>query len=100
MATIIFRDFNVTKTEVNTGPSIIRTHFNISEDGQELGNVTSCQMVELNNICKGIYIYDTYPAQYKISYTLFDAVADIIQTRNVDVVDHVCELLIKAGLNL
>lgn len=57
-------------------------------------------MVELNNICKGIYIYDTYPAKYKISYTLFDAVADIIQTRNVDAVDHVCELLIKAGLNL
>ena len=98
--TIVFRDFTVKKIEVTTGPSIIRNHFNISEDGQELGNVTSCQMLELGNICKGIYLYDTYPAQYKISYTLFDAVADIIQTRNVDVVDHVCELLIKAGLNL
>lgn len=98
--TIVFRDFTVKKIEVTTGPSIIHTHFNISEDGQELGNVTSCQMVELNNICKGVYIYDTYPAQYKISYTLFDAVADIIQTRDVATVDHVCELLIKAGLNL
>ena len=98
--TIIFRDFNVTKIEVNTGPSIIRTHFTISEDGQELGNVTSCQMVELANICKGVFIYDTYPAQYKLSYTLFDAVADIIQTKEAAVVDHVCDLLFKAGLKL
>lgn len=98
--TIIFRDFNVTKIEVNTGPSIIHTYFNISENGKELGNVTSCQMVELGNICKGIYIYDTYPAQYKISYTLCDAVADIVQTKEITVVDHVCDLLFKAGLKL
>ena len=98
--TIVFRDFTVKKIEVTTGPSIIRTHFNISEDGQELGNVTSCQMVELNNICKGVYIYDTYPAQYKISYTLFDAVKDIIQTNDVAVVNHVCDLLTKVGLRM
>lgn len=98
--TMVSRDFTVKKIEVTTGPSIIRTHFNILEDGQELGNVTSNQMLELGNICKGVYLYDTYPAQYKISYTLFDAVADIIQTRDVTTVDHVCELLIKAGLNL
>lgn len=98
--TIVFRDFTVKKIEVTTGPSIIRTHFNISEDGQELGNVTSCQMVELNNICKGVFFYDTYPAQYKIAHTLFDAVADIIQTRDIIAVDHVCDLLFKAGLKL
>lgn len=97
---ISFRDFSVRKIEIYSGPSIIKTNFQIKENEKELGNVTSCFMLELGNICKGVFFYDTYPAQYKIAHTLFDAVADIIQTRDIIAVDHVCDLLFKAGLKL
>lgn len=97
---ISFRDFSVRKIEINTGQSIIKTHYQIRENGKELGNVTSCFIMEFANIGKGVFFYDTYPAQFKIAHTLFDAVADIINTRETPVVDYVCTLLFKEGLKL
>lgn len=97
---IIFRDFSVTKIEVHTGPSIIKTHYQIREDNKELGNITSCFMIEFANLCEGIFLYDKYPMDIKVGYTLFDCVADIIDTKDIPTVDHVCNLLFQQGLTL
>ena len=97
---ICMRDFMVKKVEVPSGPSLIKTHFMILENDEELGSLTSNFMLTLGGICSGHFLYRRWGENTKIAHCLYDAVKDIIDSDSVETVDYVCSLLFNIGLKL
>lgn len=105
MYPIKLEDITVKRVDITSGPSIIRTYFTILCQDQELGFVTSSQIVKLGSHIEHIFLYRKWGEDITMAFTIFHAVYKILRGNYINgasrsTIEETCKLLFNIGLKV